>query len=337
MPQLSMRDALNQALHQEMARDERVIVLGEDVSGGAGGTSGQREASGGIFGVTKGLLPKFGEGRVLDTPISESAIVGAAAGAALAGLRPVAEIMFADFIGVCMDQVYNQIAKFRYMFGGKSSCPVVIRMAMGAGMNMGPQHSQAIYPFLTAVPGLKVVIPSNAYDAKGLLIQAIRDDDPVIFFEHKALYPRKGEVPEHAYTVPFGEANLLREGEHVTVVAIARMVSFAERAIDALAKEGVTCDLIDPRTTSPLDIETIVESVEVTGRLVIVDESPPRCSVASDIAAMVAERAFRALKRPIIQVTAPHTPIPFAPALERAYVPGPPRIEAAIRSALKDE
>jgi pyruvate/2-oxoglutarate/acetoin dehydrogenase E1 component len=315
MPQLSMRDALNQALHQEMARDERVIVLGEDVSGGAGGTSGQREASGGIFGVTKGLLPKFGEGRVLDTPISESAIVGAAAGAALAGLRPVAEIMFADFIGVCMDQVYNQIAKFRYMFGGKSTCPVVIRMAMGAGMNMGPQHSQAIYPFLTAVPGLKVVIPSNAYDAKGLLIQAIRDDDPVIFFEHKALYPRKGEVPEHAYTVPFGEANLLREGEHVTVVAIARMVPFAERAIDALAKE----------------------SVEVTGRLVIVDESPPRCSVASDIAAMVAEKAFRALKRPIIQVTAPHTPIPFAPALERAYVPGPPRIEAAIRSALKDE
>ena len=337
MPQLTMRDALNQALHQEMARDERVIVLGEDVSGGAGGTSGEREASGGIFGVTKGLLPKFGEGRVLDTPISESAIVGAAAGAALAGLRPVAEIMFADFVGVCMDQIYNQIAKFRYMFGGKSTCPVVIRMAMGAGMNMGPQHSQTIYPFLTAVPGLKVVIPSNAFDAKGLLIQAIRDDDPVIFFEHKALYPRKGEVPEDAYTVPFGEANLVREGEHVTVVAFARMVPFAERAIDALAKEGVTCDLIDPRTTSPLDEETIIESVESTGRLVIVDESPPRCSVASDIAATVAQKAFRSLKRPIIQVTAPHTPIPFAPALERAYVPGPPRIEAAIREAMKDE
>ncbi len=337
MPQLSMRDALNQALHQEMARDERVIVLGEDVSGGAGGTSGQREASGGIFGVTKGLLPKFGDQRVLDTPISESAIVGAAAGAALAGLRPVAEIMFADFLGVCMDQVYNQIAKFRYMFGGRSVCPVVIRMAMGAGMNMGPQHSQSIYPFLTAVPGLKVVVPSNAYDAKGLLIQAIRDDDPVIFFEHKALYPRKGEVPEQTYTIPFGEANLVREGEHVTVVALARMVPFAERAIDALAKEGITCDLIDPRTTSPLDLETIVESVEGTGRLVIVDESPPRCSVAADIAAMVAEHAFRSLKRPIIQVTAPHTPIPFAPALERAYVPGPPRIEAAIRSALRDE
>jgi pyruvate dehydrogenase E1 component beta subunit len=337
MPQLTMRDALNQALHQEMARDERVIVLGEDVSGGAGGTSGEREASGGIFGVTKGLLPRFGEGRVLDTPISESAIVGAAAGAALAGLRPVAEIMFADFVGVCMDQIYNQIAKFRYMFGGKSTCPVVIRMAMGAGMNMGPQHSQTIYSLLTAVPGLKIVIPSNAYDAKGLLIQAIRDDDPVIFFEHKALYPRKGEVPEQAYTVPFGEASLVREGEHVTVVAFARMVPFAERAVDALAKEGITCDLIDPRTTSPLDEDTIIESVEGTGRLVIVDESPPRCGMASDIAATVAQKAFRSLKRPIIQVTAPHTPIPFAPALERLYVPGPPRIEAAIRRALQDE
>jgi pyruvate/2-oxoglutarate/acetoin dehydrogenase E1 component len=337
MPQISMRDALNQALHQEMERDERVIVLGEDVSGGAGGTSGQREASGGIFGVTKGLLPKFGEGRVLDTPISESAIVGAAAGAALAGLRPVAELMFADFVGVCLDQVYNQIAKFRYMFGGKTRCPVVIRMAMGAGMNMGPQHSQSIYAMLTAVPGLKVVVPSNAYDAKGLLIQAIRDDDPVVFFEHKALYPRKGEVPEQAYTVPFGEAALVREGEHVTVVAFARMVPFAERAVDALAKEGITCDLIDPRTTSPMDVETIIESVEGTGRLVVVDESPPRCSIAADIAATVAQKAFRSLKRPIIQVTPPHTPVPFAPALERMYVPGPPRIEAAIRLAMQEE
>jgi pyruvate/2-oxoglutarate/acetoin dehydrogenase E1 component len=336
MPQLTMRDALNQALHQEMQRDERVIVLGEDVSGGAGGTSGQREASGGIFGVTKGLLPKFGEGRVLDTPISESAIIGAAAGAALAGLRPVAELMFADFVGVCMDQIYNQVAKFRYMFGGRTTCPIVIRMAMGAGMNMGAQHSQTIYSLLTAIPGLKVVIPSNAYDAKGLLIQAIRDDDPVVFFEHKALYPRKGDVPEEAYTIPFGQAALVREGAHVTVVAIARMVAFAERAVDALAKEGITCDLIDPRTTSPLDEDTIIESVEGTGRLVIVDESPPRCSIASDIAATVAEKAFRALKRPIIQITAPHTPVPFAPALERLYVPGPPRIEAAIREATKD-
>jgi pyruvate dehydrogenase E1 component beta subunit len=332
-----MRDAINQALHQEMARDPRVIVLGEDVSGGAGGTSGEREASGGIFGVTKGLLPKFGAQRVLDTPISESAIVGAAAGAALAGLRPVAELMFADFVGVCMDQIYNQIAKFRYMFGGKSTCPVVIRMAMGAGMNMGAQHSQSIYALLTAVPGLKVVVPSNAYDAKGLLIQAIRDDDPVMFFEHKALYPRKGEVPEEAYTIDFGEANVLREGDDATVVALGRMVVFAEKALDTLAAEGVKCDLIDPRTTSPLDTRSILQSVENTGRLIVVDESPPRCSLASDIAALVASQGFESLRAPIELVTAPHAPVPFSPGLERAYVPGPPKIVDAVRRSLKTD
>jgi len=324
----SFRDALNEAMHLEMERDPTVIVLGEDVSGGAGGTSGQREASGGIFGVTKGLLPRFGEQRVIDTPISESAIVGAA----LAGLRPVAELMFADFVGVSMDQIFNQMAKFRYMFGGKTRCPAVVRLAMGAGMNMGAQHSQTVYPFLTAVPGLKVVVPSSAYDAKGLLIQAIRDDDPVMFFEHKALYPRKGEVPDGAYAIPFGEANLLREGEHVTVVAIGRMVVFAEKAIDAAAKDGITCDLIDPRTTSPLDEETILESVENTGRLVVVDESNPRCSVAADICAIVAEKGFRSLKAAPRMVTAPHSPVPFARELERAYVPGPAKIEAAIRA-----
>ncbi len=336
MPQLSMRDAINQALHQEMARDPRVIVLGEDVSGGAGGSSGEREAAGGIFGVTKGLLPKYGEQRVIDTPISESAIIGAAGGAALAGLGPVAEIMFADFVGVCREQIYNQIAKFRYMFGGRTTCPVVIRTAMGAGMNMGAQHSQTMYPLLTAVPGLKVVIPSNAYDAKGLMLQSIRDDDPVVFFEHKALYPRKGEVPEGMYTIPFGEANLVREGEHATVVAIGRMVPFAEKALDALAKDGITCDLIDPRTTSPLDSDTIIESVEGTGRLIVIDESPPRCSVAADIVAIVTQAAFRSLKAAPRMITAPHAPIPFAPALERAYVPGPQKIEAAIRAAVKE-
>jgi len=334
MPQKSFRDALNDALHLEMERDPSVIVLGEDVSGGAGGTSGQREASGGIFGVTKGLLPKFGENRVIDTPISESAIIGAAGGAALAGLRPVAELMFADFVGVSMDQIFNQMAKFRYMFGGKMRCPAVVRLAMGAGMNMGAQHSQTIYPFLTAVPGLKVVVPSNARDAKGLLIQAIRDDDPVMFFEHKALYPRKSEVPDGAYTIPFGEAALVREGTDVTVVAIGRMVSFAEKAIDAVAASGISCDLIDPRTTSPLDEDTILESLEGTGRLVVVDESNPRCSVAADIAALAASRGFRSLKAPVIQVTAPHSPVPFARELERAYVPSPARIEAAIREVM---
>lgn len=336
MPVITLREALNEALHLEMARDPRVIVLGEDVSGGAGGTSGQRDAAGGIFGVTKGLIHKFGDGRVIDTPISESCIIGAANGAALAGLRPVAELMFADFVGVAMDQIFNQAAKFRYMFGGKARTPLVIRMSFGAGMNCAAQHSQTIYPFMTAVPGLKVVVPSNPYDAKGLLLTAIRDDDPVIFFEHKALYSRKGEVPEGDYMIPFGEAALVREGEHATIVALGRMVPFAEKALDKLNAEGITCDLIDPRTTSPLDEETILESVSNTGRLVVVDESPPRCSVASDIAAIVAQKGFRDLKAPIEIVTAPHTPVPFARELERAYVPGPAQIEAAVRKVLTD-
>ena len=334
MPVISYRDALNQAMHEEMQRDPTVIILGEDVSGGAGGTSGERDAAGGIFGVSKGLIHKFGEERVIDTPISESAIMGAGAGAALAGLRPIAELMFADFIGVCMDQVYNQAAKFRYMFGGKTRCPLVIRTATGAGMNMGAQHSQIIYPFLTAVPGLKVVVPSNAYDAKGLLKSAIRDDDPVVFFEHKALYPRKMEVPEEEYLIPIGEAAMTREGDDVTVVAIGRMVVFAEKVIDKLAEEGITCDLIDPRTLSPLDDEMIFESLEHTGRLVVIDEAPPRCSLASDIAGMVAEKAFQSLKAPVKMVTAPHTPVPFAKELERAYIPGPDKIEAAIREVI---
>lgn len=336
MPVITMREALNEALHLEMARDPRVIVLGEDVSGGAGGTSGQRDAAGGIFGVTKGLIHKFGEGRVIDTPISESCIIGAANGAALAGLRPVAELMFADFVGVAMDQIFNQAAKFRYMFGGKARTPLVIRMSFGAGMNCAAQHSQTIYPFMTAVPGLKVVVPSNPHDAKGLLLTAIRDDDPVVFFEHKALYSRKGEVPDGDYMIPFGEAALVREGDHATIVALGRMVPFAEKALEKLNADGITCDLIDPRTTSPLDEETILESVSNTGRLVVVDESPPRCSVASDIAAIVAQKGFRDLKAPIQIVTAPHTPVPFARELERAYVPGPAQIEAAVRKVLAD-
>lgn len=334
MPIKSMRDAINDALLLEMRRDPRVFIIGEDVSGGAGGSANIRDAAGGVFGVTKGLFSEFGEDRVIDTPISEAAIIGAANGAALAGMRPVAEIMFADFVGVCLDQIYNQAAKFRYMFGGKARASMVIRTAMGAGLNAAAQHSQTIYPMLTAVPGLKVAIPSNPYDAKGLLLTAIRDDDPVVFFEHKALYSRKGEVPDGDYTVPFGEAALLREGEDCTVVALARMVGFAEKAVDKLSKNGITCDLIDPRTTSPLDEEMILESVAGTGRLVIVDESNPRCSIASDISSIVAQKAFWALRAPIEMVTAPHSPVPYARELERAYLPDPDRIEAAILKAV---
>jgi pyruvate dehydrogenase E1 component beta subunit len=334
MPQKTMREAINEALHLEMARDPTVIILGEDVSGGAGGSSGQRDAAGGVFGLTKGLLPKFGEARVIDTPISESAIVGAANGAALAGYRPVAELMFCDFIGVCFDQLINQAAKFRYMFGGKARAPLVIRTTMGAGRSAAAQHSQALYSVMTSIPGIKVVVPSNPYDAKGLLLAAIRDDDPVIYFEHKMLYNETGEVPDGDYTVPFGEANLVREGEHATVVALARMVKIAAIAIDKLADEGITCDLIDPRTTSPLDEDTILESVMETGRLIIVDEAAPRCGFAADIAALVAQKGFQWLRAPIVSVTPPHSPVPFAPELERAYIPDPARVEQAIRSTL---
>ena len=336
MAVMTMRDALNQALHEEMERDPSVIVMGEDVSGGAGGTSRTRDAAGGIFGVTKGLLPRFGEDRVIDTPISESAIVGLANGAALAGMRPVAELMFADFVGVSMDQIYNQMAKFRYMFGGKAKTPVVLRMSMGAGMNAAAQHSQTIYPMLSAIPGLKVCVPSTPADAKGMLATAIRDDDPVIFFEHKALYSRKGEVPEGEHLVPFGEAALLREGRDATVVAIARMTNFALKAVDKLAEEGITCDLIDMRTTSPIDEETILESLSQTGRLVVVDESNPICSIASEGASLAATKGFHDLMAPVQKVTAPHTPVPFARELERMYVPSPSDIEAAVRAVLKE-
>jgi pyruvate/2-oxoglutarate/acetoin dehydrogenase E1 component len=330
---MTIRDAINATLHAEMARDPDVIVMGEDIVGGAG-TAGGPEAIGGIWGTTGGLYEKFGPGRVIDTPISESAIVGAAAGAALAGKRPIAELMFSDFIGVCLDQLMNQMAKFRYMFGGRTLCPVVVRLIYGAGMNAGAQHSQALYNMLTAVPGLKVALPTTPADAKGLLTEAIRGDDPVMFFEHKTLFGVKGEVPDGDYRIPFGHARMAREGGDATIVAMGAMVRFAEKAADKLAADGIGCDVIDLRTTSPLDEETILDSVEATGRLIVVDESPPRCSVATDIAAMVAAKAFTSLKAPPAMVTAPHTPIPFARELERAYMPSPAKIEAAVRGVL---
>ena len=332
MAEMMLRDAIVQTLHDEMVRDPNVVVLGEDVVGGMG-TPGGPEAIGGIWSTSTGLYAKFGAGRVIDTPISESAIVGAAAGLALTGKRPVAEIMFADFVGVCLDQLWNQLAKFRYMFGG-ANCPAVIRMAYGAGLNASAQHSQAVYGLLTALPGLKIALPTTPADAKGLLTTAIRGDDPVIFMEHKALYGVKGEVPDGDHLVPFGHARLVRAGGDATIVTCGYMVSFAEAAADALAKDGIGCDVIDLRTTSPIDEEAILDSVEVTGRLVVVDESPPRCGLAADIAALVAEKAFASLKAPPQQVTAPHTPVPFARELEAAYLPSPAKIEAAVRRAL---
>lgn len=331
MPKKSYRTAINEALRMEMERDSRVILIGEDVAGGTG-APGPTGVVGGVLGVTAGLWDRFGPSRVIDTPISESAIVGAAAGAAATGLRPVAEIMFVDFVGVCFDQIYNQAAKFRYMFGGKATTPLVIRAMVGAGFRAGAQHSQTLTPLFTMVPGLKVVCPSSAYDAKGLLIQAIRDDDPVIFLESKVLYDTEEEVPDEAYRIPFGEARVAREGDDVTIVALGAMTPRALAAAKQLAKDGIDAEVIDPRTTSPLDEETIIESVSRTGRLVIVEESPPRCSVAADIAGIMADKAFRHLKAPIKMVTCPHTPVPFAPNLEDEYLPSPARIRAAVEA-----
>jgi acetoin:2,6-dichlorophenolindophenol oxidoreductase subunit beta len=333
MAVMSIREAINRTIAEEMERDESVIALGEDIVGGMG-TAGGPEAIGGIWGATGGLYAKFGPGRVIDTPISESAIVGAAAGAALAGKRPIAELMFADFVGVSLDQIWNQMAKFRYMFGGKTKCPAVIRLIYGAGMNAAAQHSQSVYAMMTSMPGLKIALPATPADAKGLLTEAIRDDDPVLFFEHKAMFGVKGEVPEGEHRVPFGHARLTREGGDVTIVTCGRMVNFSEKAADKLAAEGIGCDVIDLRTTSPLDEEAILDSAEQTGRLVVVDESPPRCSLAADIAALVSAKAFTALKAPPELVTAPHTPIPFARELERAWLPSPQKIEEAVRKTL---
>ena len=330
MSRKSVRQAINEALRQEMERDDRVILIGEDIAGGMG-APGDKDAWGGPMAVTKGIKPTFGEDRVLDTPISESAFIGAAIGAAATGLRPVAELMFIDFIGVCFDQIYNQAAKFRYMFGGKAVTPVVIRTQYGAGLRAASHHSQSLYPVLTHIPGLKVVLPSNAYEAKGLLIQAIRDDDPVIFCEHKLMYDDEMEVPDEAYAIPFGEANVTREGDDVTIIAVGRMVNLANQAADNLARQGLTCTVVDPRTTSPLDSETILETAEETGRVVVVDEGYPRCGMATDIAALIAEQGFDALKAPIKRVTAPHAPVPFSPALEDLYIPSVDRIEAAVR------
>jgi acetoin:2,6-dichlorophenolindophenol oxidoreductase subunit beta len=327
---ITYQQAINEALDQEMSRDQNVIVMGEDVAGGEG-SPGEQDAWGGVLGVTRGLYHKH-PGRVIDTPISESGYVGAAIGAACCGMRPVAELMFVDFLGVCFDQIFNQAAKFRYMFGGKSETPVVIRAMYGAGFRAAAQHSQCLYNIFTHIPGLKVVVPSNPYDAKGLLIQSIRDNDPVIFLEHKALYTMEGEVPEESYAIPFGEAAVVREGHDVTIVAIGRMVQKAQEAAAELQKQGIHCEIIDPRTTSPLDTDTILESVEKTGRLVVVDESHPRCSMASDIAGLAAERVFGSLKAPIRQVTGFHSPVPFSDTLEELYIPSAAKIIAAVQS-----
>jgi pyruvate/2-oxoglutarate/acetoin dehydrogenase E1 component len=333
--QLTYAQAINEALRLEMHRDPRVVLLGEDVAGGAGIDHFQSDdAWGGVLGVTKGLVQEFGRDRVLDTPITEAGFVGAAVGAATTGLRPVAELMFVDFFGVCWDMIFDQGAKLRYMFGGKARCPLVIRTMIGAGMGAAGQHSGCHYSVFTHMPGIKTVVPSTPADAKGLLTAAIRDDDLVVCFENKMLYSLSGEVPEGEYVIPLGQADIKRAGTDVTIVAISRMVHQALAAADALQEQGISAEIVDPRTLSPLDEDTILNSVAKTHRLVVVDEDNPRCSVATDIAALAADKAFTELDAPIKLVTAPHTPVPFSPPLEQFYIPSPERIVATVQEII---
>jgi pyruvate dehydrogenase E1 component beta subunit len=335
---LTFREAINEAIRLEMRRDPTVILMGEDVVGGA--TVPHLEATGedawgGPLGVTMGLAKEFGRRRVLDTPISESAFIGAAVGAAATGLRPIAELMFVDFFGVCMDQIYNQGAKLRYMFGGKAQIPMVVRTMIGAGFRAAGQHSGCHYSVFTHMPGLKTVIPSTPYDAKGLLISAIRDPDPVIFFEHKLLYGISAEVPEGDYTIPLGVADIKRKGKDVTLVAMGRMVHIALEAAEKLSKDGMDLEVIDLRTLSPMDDKMILDSVRKTHRLVVVDEDNPRCSVACDIVALVSGRALDDLDAPPCMVTAPHTPVPFSGPLEDYYIPSVEKIVSAVKSVVE--
>jgi pyruvate/2-oxoglutarate/acetoin dehydrogenase E1 component len=333
--QMTYQQAINEALRIAMREDPTVVLLGEDIAGGAMVDHLiNDDAWGGPMGVTKGLVQEFGRDRVLDTPITEAGFIGAAVGAATTGLRPVAELMFVDFFGCCMDQIFDQGAKFRYMFGGKAKCPVTIRTQIGAGVSAAGQHSGCHYSVFTHMPGIKCVVPSTPADAKGLLLSAIRDDDLVMFFENKVLYGTKGEVPEGDEGIPLGKADIKRAGEDVTIVAISRMVNQALAAANMLAAEGIEAEVIDPRTLSPLDDETILASVARTHRLVVVDEDNPRCSAATDIAALVADRGFDSLDAPIKLVTAPHTPVPFSPPLEQVYVPSPEKIADAVRGIM---
>ena len=329
---ITLKQDINEAIDLEMARDERVIMIGEDIVGGFG-ADGEKDAWGGVLGATKGLYGKYGD-RLLDAPLSEAAYVGAAIGAATCGMRPIAELMFIDFVGVCFDQILNQAAKFRYMFGGKAETPVVIRALVGAGFSAAAQHSQMLTPMFTHIPGLKVVCPSTPADAKGLLAQAVRDNDPVIFCEHKALYSMKGEVPEGEYVIPFGQANIVREGKDATIVTYGMMVHRSLEAAKLLEKEGVDVEVIDLRTLSPLDIDTVFRSVEKTGRLVVVDEASPRCNIATDISAQVCQEMFGKLKSGIRMVSPPHTPVPFSAPLEKAYLPNGKGIAETVRQTL---
>ena len=310
MREITYREALREGLQEEMRRDDRVFLLGEDIA-----------EFGGTYKVTEGLLAEFGPERVRNTPISETAIVGAALGAALLGMRPVAELMYIDFSTVAMDQIANQIAKIRYMFGGKAKAGLVIRTQGGAGRSSGPHHAQSLEAWFCHTPGLMVAMPSTPYDVKGLIKESIRNDNPVIFIEHKLLYNEKGPVPEEEYVVPIGKADIKREGSDVTLVATSRMVLRALKAAEALAEDGIEAEVLDPRTLVPLDEEAILQSVKKTGRLVIIHEAVKRGGYGAEIQAIVSEKAFDYLDSPVKRVAAANTPVPFAPTLENFVIP----------------
>ena len=323
MPRLKYREALRAALQEEMARDESVFCVGEGI--------GER---GGSYKVTEGLIAQFGPGRVLDTPLSEAGFVGLGVGAAIAGQRPVVEMLFIDFLMLAMDQVVNQAAKYRFMSGGEGRVPLVIRTQGGAGNSLAGQHSQSLEALFYHVPGLKVVMPSTPHDAKGLLKAAIRDDDPVIFIEHKLLYMTEGEVPDETFVIPLGQADIKRAGSDVTLVAWSHMVLKSLQAAEELAAEGISTEVIDLRTLVPMDIACVLDSVRRTGRLVIAQEAIKRGGVGSDIAAIVAEQAFGNLRAPIVRVAGINTVIPFNLTLERATVPQVADIVAGVRSVI---
>lgn len=321
---ITYREAVVRALDEEMARDENVIFFGEDVA-----------KAGGVFKVTPGLWEKYGPSRVRDTPISEIAIVGAGVGAAVTGLRPVIELMFADFAAVALDQVINQAAKFRYMSGGQLKVPLTIRAAQGAGAGFGSQHSQCVEMWFMHAPGLKVAVPSNPADVLGLLKSAIRDDNPVVFLEHKFQYAEKGEIPDGEHIVPFGVAKIVREGTDVTLVAVQKMVAVAMKAADELASEGISCEVIDPRTLVPLDLETIVGSVKKTGRLVTVEEALHAGGWGSEVATQVTDNAIWYLEGPVVRVTMGASIIPFSAPLEDYLIPSKDDVIKAVKRTLE--
>ena len=310
MRELTYAQAINEALMQNLEKDERVFLMGEDIG-----------KYGGIFQVTAGLLDKFGPNRIIDTPISESGFVGAAIGAAMTGMRPVVEIMFIDFTTCAMDMIVNQMAKIHYMFGGRGKVPMVLRTNIGAGRGAAAQHSQSFHAFFLHIPGLIVVTPSTPYDAKGLMNTAILDENPVLFIEHKKLYATKGDVPEENYTIPFGKADIKREGKDMTIVATLAMVGRSLSVAEEFAKDGIEIEIVDPRTLRPMDKKSILESVKKTGRLIVADEGPVTCGVTSEISAMIAEEAIQYLQAPILRVGSPDTPVPFSPPLGKNIHP----------------